>query len=152
MTSVPDSPPPIPIMERLEKYGYISVGTSFLILGMAVFAYGWLDFLVNFGASLPKAALALMNDLLLVVILLELFRTIVNFLKTRVVSLEPFLHVGIIAAVRKILTVGAEIVLTKEIEATRFTQYLLDVGVHAAVILALVIGLYLYRNPRTPAV
>lgn len=138
--------PPLDIMERLEKYGYISVGLSFLVLGMAVFAYGWWEFASNFGRHLPRAVLVLMNDLLLVVILLELFRTIVNFLKIRAISLEPFLHVGMIAAVRKILTVGAEMVLAHPVDPQRFTQYLLDVGVHAGVIVALVASLWLYRS------
>lgn len=136
------------LMERLETYGYISVGLSFLLLGMAVFVYGWWEFAETATEHMPKAILLLMNELLLVVILLELFRTIVNFLKTGEISLEPFLHVGIIAAVRKILTVGAEMVLMENVNETRFTQYLLDVGVHGAVILALVTGLYFYRATR----
>lgn len=135
-------------MERLETYGYISVGLSFLLLGMAVFVYGWWEFAETATEHVPKAILVLLNDLLLVVILLELFRTIVNFLKTGEISLEPFLHVGIIAAVRKILTVGAEMVLVETPDETRFTQYLLDVGVHGAVVLALVTGLFFYRAPR----
>lgn len=138
-------------MERLETYGYISVGLSFLLLGMAVFVYGWWEFVETATEHVPKAILVLLNDLLLVVILLELFRTIVNFLKTGEISLEPFLHVGIIAAVRKILTVGAEMVLMESVDETRFTQYLFDVGVHGAVVLALVTGLYFYRAPRRVA-
>ncbi|MEW6683288.1 MAG: phosphate-starvation-inducible PsiE family protein [Nitrospirota bacterium] len=140
--------PSIEFMERLETYGYISVGISFLLLGMAVFVYGWWEFAEMATTHVPKAILVLLNDLLLVVILLELFRTIVNFLKTGEISLEPFLHVGIIAAVRKILTVGAEMVLAETIDEIRFTQYLFDVGVHGAVVLALVAGLYFYRTPR----
>jgi uncharacterized membrane protein (DUF373 family) len=140
----------IDLMERLETYGYVSVGVSFLVLGMAVFAYGWFDFIRSLGGHVPRAVLVLLNDLLLVVILLELFHTIVNFLRTREISLEPFLHVGIIAAVRKILTVGAEMVLVETIDHERFTQYLFDVGVHGAVVLALVSGLYFYRCSRRP--
>lgn len=136
------------LMERLETYGYVSVGVSFLILGMAVFAYGWFEFLQAVQDNVPRAVLVLLNDLLLVVILLELFHTIVNFLKTREISLEPFLHVGIIAAVRKILTVGAEMVLVETIDHERFNQYLFDIGVHGLVVLALVTGLYLYRATR----
>lgn len=138
----------IEFMERLETYGYISVGLSFLLLGMAVFVYGWWEFARMSTEHVPKAVLVLMNDLLLVVILLELFRTILNFVKTGEISLEPFLHVGIIAAVRKILTVGAEMVFAETIDPTRFNQYLLDVGVHGVVVVALVAGLYLYRAPR----
>ena len=141
----------IAFMERLENYGYISVGISFLLLGMAVFLYGWWEFAEMATEHISKAILILLNDLLLVVILLELFRTIVNFLKTGEISLEPFLHVGIIAAVRKILTVGAEMVLADTVDQLRFTQYLWDVGVHGAVVLALVAALFLYRAPRRTA-
>jgi uncharacterized membrane protein (DUF373 family) len=138
----------IELMERLETYGYVSVGVSFLVLGMAVFAYGWFDFIQSVRGHVPRAVLVLLNDLLLVVILLELFHTIVNFLRTREISLEPFLHVGIIAAVRKILTVGAEMVLVETVDHERFNQYLFDVGVHGLVVLALVAGLYFYRASR----
>ncbi|MBI3609097.1 MAG: phosphate-starvation-inducible PsiE family protein [Nitrospirae bacterium] len=133
------------LMERLEKYGYITAGLSFLILGMVVFTYGWFEFLIGFKANLPRAVLVLMNELLLVVILLELFRTIINFLQSRTISLEPFLHVGIIASVRRLLTIGAEITLQVEVSPVRFNQYLLDALVNVGVILALVFALYLYR-------
>ena len=148
MSATKEGPLSLRIMERLETYGYLSVGISFLTLGMAVFAYGWLRFASSATDNLPRAALGLLNDLLLVVILLELFRITVDFLKTRAISLEPFLYIGIIAAVRKVLTIGAEMVLAGEVSATRFTQYLLDVAVHGGVIIALVIGLYLYRRTR----
>jgi len=153
VSPVADQPPPLDIMERLEKYGYISVGVSFLILGMAVFVYGWAHFAQTVTDNLPRAVLVLLNDLLLVVILLELFRTILNFLKTHSITLEPFLQVGIIASLRKVLTLSAEMVLTGETSSTRFTQYLLDVGVHGGVVVALVLALYLYRTsqPDVPA-
>jgi uncharacterized membrane protein (DUF373 family) len=76
---------------------------------------------------------------------LELFRTIINFLKSRTISLEPFLHVGIIASVRRLLTIGAEITLQGEVSPVRFNQYLLDALVNVGVIVALVLALYLYR-------
>lgn len=133
------------LMERLEKYGYITAGLSFLFLGMVVFIYGWFEFLTGFKENIPKAVLILMNDLLLVVILLELFRTIINFLKSHTISLEPFLHVGIIASVRRLLTIGAEITLQSGIPLERYNQYLLDAVVNVGVILVLVLALFLYR-------
>ncbi len=133
------------LMERLEKYGYITAGLSFLFLGMVVFVYGWFEFLTGFTANIPKAVLVLMNELLLVVILLELFRTIINFLKSRTINLEPFLHIGIIASVRRLLTIGAEITLHVEISPERYNQYMLDAIVNVGMILVLVFALFLYR-------
>lgn len=140
-------------MEVLEKYGYVSAGLSFLALGMAVFVYGWFTFVRSFlqGAVAP-AVLGLMNDLLLVVILLELFRTIINFLKHRTISLEPFLHVGIIAAVRRVLTVGAHMAVTPEIPPEQFRLLLLDIAVNGGVVVALVLALYVNRMARSPGV
>ncbi len=151
MKAIVDHRAPIDLMERLEKYGYVSVGVSFLVLGMAVFAFSWAHFAQTVADNLPKAVLVLLNDLLLVVILLELFRTILNFLKTRAITLEPFLQVGIIASLRKVLTLSAEIVLSGENGSTSFTQYLLDVGVHGGVVVALVFALYLYRTSQPAA-
>lgn len=131
-------------MEQLEKYGYIAAGLSFLILGMVVFAYGWFEFVVKIADGPYRATLVLMNDLLLVVILLELFRTVINFLKNRTISLEPFLHVAIIAAVRRLLTIGAEMTLQGDISQVRFNQYQFDALVSIGIILALVIALYIY--------
>jgi uncharacterized membrane protein (DUF373 family) len=140
---------PVKFMEALEKYGYLSAGLSFLLLGMAVFAYGWVSFARSFQQGLPAAVLGLMNDLLLVVILLELFRTVINFLKDRTISLEPFLHVGIIAAVRRVLTIGAQMAVTTQIPPEEFRLLLLDILVNAGVVLALVVGLYVNRLART---
>jgi uncharacterized membrane protein (DUF373 family) len=118
---------------------------------MVVFVYGWYGFALGFTGNLSRAVLVLMNDLLLVVILLELFRTVINFLKSRTISLEPFLHVGIIASVRRLLTIGAEMTLQSGIAADRFNQYLFDELVNVGVILVLVFALFLYRVRGTKA-
>jgi len=112
---------------------------------MVVFFYGWFEFLTGFRENVPRAVLALMNELLLVVILLELFRTVINFMKSRTISLEPFLYVGIIASVRRLLTIGAEITLQVEVPEIRFNQYLFDAMVNVGVVLALVAALFIHR-------
>jgi uncharacterized membrane protein (DUF373 family) len=143
----PETPrdPQLRLMEWLEKYGYVTAGVSFLVLGMVVFFYGWFEFLTGFRENVPRAVLVLMNELLLVVILLELFRTVINFMKSRTISLEPFLYVGIIASVRRLLTIGAEITLQVEVPEIRFNQYLFDAMVNVGVVLALVAALYIHR-------
>ncbi|HEY5648646.1 MAG TPA: phosphate-starvation-inducible PsiE family protein [Nitrospiria bacterium] len=139
------------ILEWLEKYGYVTAGLSFLILGMIVFVDGWLTFFGAFAENLPHAVLGLMDQLLLVVILLELFRTIINFLKRRIISLEPFLHVGIIASIRRLLSIGAEMTIAETIPAEQFSQFMVDAGVHGGLIVVMVLALYLYR-PQAEAV
>src|SRR5207245_4685131 len=92
------------------------------------------------------AALTLIHDLLLVVILLELFRTIINFLKTHIITLEPFLYICIIASTRRILTTGAETAYSENLTVEVFHRYLLAVGVNVLVIVALVLAVFLARK------
>ncbi|HKU51540.1 MAG TPA: phosphate-starvation-inducible PsiE family protein, partial [Nitrospira sp.] len=84
-------------------------------------------------------------------ILLELFRTIINFLKTKVISLEPFLYICVIASTRRILTTGAQIAYTEHLTDQVFHRYLLDLGANVLVVLALVLAVYLLR-PAVPSV
>ncbi|MGQ0811442.1 MAG: phosphate-starvation-inducible PsiE family protein [Nitrospiraceae bacterium] len=97
-------------MDWLDRLGYITAGFSLLVLGMLIFAQAWYIFIARAGQlGLLPAGLKLLNDLLLVIILLELFRTVVRFLQTEVLALEPYLAVGIMACTRRVLTASAEL-------------------------------------------
>ena len=133
-------------METLDGLGYITVGFSFLVLGMVVFANSWYAFLLKASSGVLPAVLSLLHDLLLVIILLELFRTIINFLKTHIITLEPFLYICIIASTRRILTTGAEAAYAEHLATEAFHRYLLDVSVNVLVIVALVIAVFLVRK------
>lgn len=146
------SGPSIGLMETLDGWGYITTGFSFLIIGMVVFLHAWYGFAVMVGTKTIPAVLALVHDLLLVIILLELFRTIINFLKTKVITLEPFLYICVIASTRRILTTGAQIAYMEELTDQVFNRYLLDLGANVLVIVALVIAVYLARRAVQPAV
>ena len=138
-------------MEALDGWGYIAAGVSFLILGMLVFVHAWYVFAIQIGSQVLSAALGLVHDLLLVIILLELFRTIINFLKTKVITLEPFLYISIIASTRRILTTGAQVDNLEDMTDQLFHRYLLDVGANVMVIVALVIALYIVRKAPQPS-
>ena len=141
-------------MEWLDRLGYATAGLSLLVLGMLIFAHAWYSFAMKAGLiGLLPAGLKLLNDLLLVIILLELFRTVVRFLQTEVLTLEPYLAVGIIACTRRVLTASAELSHLPAITDTQFYQYLMDVGLNVTVIMVLTIGVFLIRkHPQEKAV
>lgn len=145
------SGPTIGLMETLDGWGYISTGFSFLLIGMIVFLHAWYAFMLTVAIHAIPAVLALVHDLLLVIILLELFRTIINFLKTKVITLEPFLYICVIASTRRILTTGAQIAYMEEVTDQIFNRYLLDLGGNVLVIVALVIAVYLARRAVLPS-
>lgn len=142
------------VMEWLDRLGYLTAGFSLLVLGMLIFAHAWYVFMMKAGqAGLLPSGLKLLNDLLLVIILLELFRTVIRFLQTEVLDLEPYLAVGVIACTRRVLTASAELSHQANMTETQFYQYLMDVGLNVAVIMVLVTGVFLVRKrpAQTPA-
>jgi uncharacterized membrane protein (DUF373 family) len=134
-------------MEWLDRWGYITAGLSLLFLGMLIFAYSWMIFIqgaVQEGFLL--AGLKLLNNLLLVIILLELSRTVVRFLQTDILTLEPYLAVGIIACIRRILTASAELSHLPQITPDLFNRYLIDVGLNVGVVLVLIFAVFIVRK------
>ncbi len=135
------------VMEWLDRLGYLTAGFSLLVLGMLIFTHAWYVFVTKAGqVGLLPSGLKLLNDLLLVIILLELFRTVIRFLQTEVLDLEPYLAVGIIACTRRVLTASAELSHLPNMTETQFYQYLMDVGLNVAVIMVLVVGVFLVRK------
>lgn len=141
-------------MEWLDRLGYLTAGFSLLVLGMLIFAHAWFVFATKAGQiGLLPSGLKLLNDLLLVIILLELFRTVIRFLQTEVLDLEPYLAVGIIACTRRVLTASAELSHLTAMTDTQFYQYLMDVGLNVTVIMVLTIGVFLVRKrPAQPTI
>ena len=134
-------------MEWLDRLGYLTAGFSLLVLGMLIFTHAWYVFATKSGqVGLLPSGLKLLNDILLVVILLELFRTVIRFLQTEVLDLEPYLAVGIIACTRRVLTASAELSHLPDMSETQFFQYLMDVGLNVTVIMVLTVGVFLIRK------
>jgi uncharacterized membrane protein (DUF373 family) len=119
-------------------------------VGMLVFGYGRFAYLQSMGKAYLPATIALLDDLLLVIILLELFRTVLGFLQYNRIRLELFLHVGIIASVQRILAAGVEFSHQDDIPEEIFRHYLIDMGLHVMVILVLMVSLFLLKNTEQP--
>ncbi|UCD35825.1 MAG: phosphate-starvation-inducible PsiE family protein [Nitrospiraceae bacterium] len=83
--------------------------------------------------------IALVNDVLLALIVLELLWTVIRFLKKQKFSLGPFLAIGIIAAVRRILLIEAQTSLMEHIPVEK----LYEIGLSALVIIILMAAYYL---------
>ncbi len=94
-----------------------------------------------------KNSLELLSNILFVVILLELLRTIITYLETHDIQaiMQEFLVVGIISSVRKILLVGAEASLVGS-KGMEFIQEATGVVIDIAGILLLILGLLMLKR------
>jgi uncharacterized membrane protein (DUF373 family) len=84
------------------------------------------------------------NGVLFVVIILELFRTVISHFEGGGFQLIPFLVIGIISSVRHILLIGSRSLSTETGKIFDHTQ--IELAVNAGVALALVIALVLVRR------
>ena len=102
--------------------------------------------------SFAERVTAVINSVLFVIIVMEILRTVVAHFDDAGLQLKPFLIIGIISAVRHILTVGAQVSLGGEGDAAHFRRTQVELGVNAAVVLALVLGLVLvWRSEQAAA-
>ena len=106
------------------------------------------------GASLfLHRSLELLSTLLFVVIVLELLKTIITYLKTHNIQaiMKEFLVVGIISSIRKILLVGAESSLGSSDPTAAYIKEATGTVITIAGILLLIAGLiFLQRTESGP--
>jgi uncharacterized membrane protein (DUF373 family) len=135
----------IPALESADAVVYSLVGLVFLITAFGMLGYS----VIAFPAAIehdgfPLAVIALINDMLLVMIIMEVLRTVISYLAERGGSLRPFLLIAAISATRRILAIGASMSIAGDkLTPDRFQQAMVDLGVNAGAILAIAIALYL---------
>ena len=78
----------------------------------------------------------------MLLILVELIRTIGAFITTRVTSVRPFLTIVMISSVRRILSISAEFSL-EDLSGDRFNHAVTELGVEGGLILVVAVALFL---------
>jgi uncharacterized membrane protein (DUF373 family) len=122
----------------------VYLGVALVLVGVAVAAlYNTVRDLLNSNTGFAQTVTAGVNGVLFVVIVLEIFRTVLAHLEGGGFQLRPFLIIGIISAVRHILLVGA---LSASKQSTPFNHAQIELGVNASVALVLVISLVLLHR------
>lgn len=136
-------------MRAFDRIIYVGVGAAFLLAGISIFFYSLGMFFTQYlERGFMTAVVRLIHDLLLVLIIMEVMRTITNYLREHTITMEPFLYIGIIAATRSILTAGAEIGSRDTVDIAIFNRYLMEIGVNAIVILLIAVALFLSSKVR----
>jgi uncharacterized membrane protein (DUF373 family) len=135
----------IPWLQGADGLVYGLVGIVFLAAALAMLGYSVVTFLTNVsGEGFPLAIVALVNDLLLVMIIMEVLRTVLSYLEARGSSLQPFLFIAAISATRRILAIGAEMSVAGDtLTPAKFQQGMIDLVANAGAILVIAVALYL---------
>jgi uncharacterized membrane protein (DUF373 family) len=148
-----------------EELIYIIVAGLLLIAAAATCGFAAIRAVQQFLEGKPlEGIFSLLNDLLLVLIIMEVLRTVARFLRKRELNVDvedliPFLVIGAISSARRILAIGANLSLNEATQAERqggttvltidwdrFHQAIIELGVNAGLILVLTVALLIIHR------
>lgn len=147
---------PLRVFIDLVQYG---VAIVLLVLAAVVLVRSFITFVTSLNAAAPdytQSLISAIDGVLVVIILVDIMRTVLTHLEGWGFPFRPFLVIGIIAAVRDILAVSTRLTLssgatTKGATSTPISQSLLELGTNAGVILVLAVALFLTRGQDVDA-
>jgi len=123
-----------------------SVVLSLCLLGISAGAFFFsVKQLIVTHPFFPNGMIEGINNILFIVIILEILRTIISRFTDGIFQLDKFLIIGVIAAVRHILTVGASLTLESSKSDHLFYRNLAEIGADATIALVLVVAISMSR-------
>jgi uncharacterized membrane protein (DUF373 family) len=115
---VPTTTRSIWVLEHVQDWVTVAVGVVLIALAVVLLISGIVDFLDGSSGPISAGAPILLDRVLLVLILVEIVYTVVLSLRAHRLVAQPFIVVGLIAVVRRILfvlTPGSAAVSTAEL-------------------------------------
>jgi uncharacterized membrane protein (DUF373 family) len=135
------------IMDASQTVVYYGITFVLLATIAVLFVSVGATFLTVFEVDPLDTALAVLDRILLITIFVELLITIEVIVRERQLVAEPFLLIGVVAVVRRILLITAEAGQSLD-DPERFRNLITELGVSTALVLALAIALYIARRTQ----
>jgi len=136
---------PLKYVDFIEDVFHAVLAIALLGIGIGAFFYSIKRLFENepfFQNGMIKGV----NDILFIVIILEILRTVISRFTDGVYQLDKFLIIGVIAAVRHILTVGASLTLESGKSDQAFNRAIYEMGLNAGIVVALVFAFFLSKS------
>jgi hypothetical protein len=100
-------------------------------------------------SEIEHRAIGILNTLLLVMMTMEIVYTVAISLESHTLNAEPFLLIGVIAGIRRMLVITATST-EQEANPDRFRNMLLELGLLAATVVALAVAIWILRRSTNP--
>ncbi len=140
-----------PFLATILDYAQLVVyyGVTFILLATigVLFVSVGANLLVVFEVDPLDTALAILDRVLLITIFVELLITVDIIVRERTIVAEPFLLIGLVAAIRRILLITAEAGQSLN-DPERFLNLVTELGVLTALIISLAVALYVARRTQ----
>ena len=136
---------PVKYVDLVEDVFHAVLAVALFVIGVFAFFYT-VKRLFETAPFFPNGMIQGVNDILFIVIILEILRTVISRFTDGVYQLDKFLIIGVIAAVRHILTVGASVTLESGKSDTAFERAMYEMGLNALIVVALVFAIFLSKQ------
>jgi hypothetical protein len=140
---------------HVEDVVYVGLGVLLAGSALVLLGDGALMFVRALAAGeLPNQVIDLLDRILLILMIAEILYTVQVSLREHALIPEPFLVVGLIAGIRRVLVLTAEFADLLEKGEQAFRNAMLELGLLTAMIFVLVASLMLLRRreaqPKAP--
>ena len=129
--------------ELMEEVFHVVLGVFLFGIAVAALVFSVVRVFTT-DPFFPSGMIQAINDILFIIIILEILRTVIARYTDGVFQLQNFLIIGIIAAVRHILTVGAYMTLSEKTQED-FDRAVIELAISSAIVVALVLAIFLAK-------
>jgi hypothetical protein len=131
----------------VEDFVYIGLGLLLGASAIVLLINGMISFFHELMAgTFVNSAVSLLDRILLILLIVEMLYTVQVSFRTHALLPEPFLLVGLIAAIRRVLVLTAEFSHIPERTDAMFRNFCIELSVLTGLILVLTISLVLVRK------
>ena len=131
---------------RIEDVVYVCLGILLAACAAALLVSAGGELIRSLGAGFGDSIVRILDRLLLVLLVIEILFTVAVSFREHTLVPEPFLIIGLIAVIRRVLLVTAEVPHLLEKGDAAFRNGMIELGVLSFLVLALVISTFLLRR------
>jgi hypothetical protein len=132
---------------RFEDVVYVGLALLLAVATLALLVEGAIAFARSlFGSDLGALVIALLDRSLLILMLVEILYTVQVSFREHALVPEPFIVVGLIAAIRRVLVLTAEFSSLIEQGEAVFRNAMIELGLLTLMIVALVASLLMLKE------
>ena len=132
----------------VEDGVYVGLGLLLACAAIALLVDAGVQFarILAAGERLQPSVVDLLDRLLLILMIVEVMYTVQVSFREHALVPEPFLIVGLVAAIRRILVITAEFAELMDKDQAAFTNAMIELGLLSAMVLILVGSLLLLKR------
>ena len=142
------------VFTRVEDVTYVGLGVLLAVSALfLLLAAAWtLIEGLSFSGLAKDLTFEVVDQILLVLLIIEILSTVQVSFREHVLTPEPFLVVGLIAAIRRILIITAEFSNPSEVLEAAFRNAMFELGLLTVLIFSLVFSLHFLKKNRPASV